>query len=72
MQLFRSVVIAQLNSERQTSVCYANCLDYVKRSQAGLYTISKRGRGPDKRCRQVGLARGPQVADPCDIQLAIK
>jgi len=31
MQLFRRVVAAQLNSDRQPSVCYANCHNYVKR-----------------------------------------
>jgi len=34
MQLFRNVS-AQLNSDRHTSVCYANCRNYVERSRAG-------------------------------------
>jgi len=35
MQLFRSVVSVQLSSDHQTSVCYANCHNYVKRSRGG-------------------------------------
>jgi len=30
-----SVVSDQLNSDRQTSICYANCHNYVKRRRAG-------------------------------------
>jgi len=29
------MVLAQLNSNRQTSVCYVNCHNYVKRSPTG-------------------------------------
>jgi len=35
MQLFRSVVSAQLSSDRQTPVCYANCHNYLKKMRAG-------------------------------------